>query len=53
MNDQPEITRYYWWAMTYDGTDPAEYWAYGWRTQLYDWNTGAINERGEFYRDMP
>lgn len=52
LDEQSIVTRYYWWAMLYDSDDPAQWWNYGWHTQLYDWHTGEINERGEFYRDV-
>jgi hypothetical protein len=52
MDDQPRIGRYYWWAMMYDTDDPQQWWNYGWKTQLYDWNTGALNERGIFYQSL-
>lgn len=50
MDAQPRITRYYWWAMSYDEDNPAEWWSYNWQTYLVDWHTGQLNERGRFYQ---
>lgn len=52
MEDQPRVRRYYWWAMLYDSDDPEQWWNYGWYTQLYDWDTGTLNERGRFYQTI-
>lgn len=53
MNAQPLITRYYWWAMSYDKTNQAQWWSYGWPTSLYDWTTKQMTERGRFYQGFP
>ncbi|CAG0933649.1 hypothetical protein TFLX_03155 [Thermoflexales bacterium] len=52
MNAQPVITRFYWWAMMYDSEDQNQWWNYHWYTQLYDWFTGELNERGQFYQSV-
>ena len=53
MNAQPLITRYYWWSMSYDPGNRAQWWSYGWPTNLYDWTTKQLNERGRFYQGLP
>jgi hypothetical protein len=50
MDAEPRITRYYWWALIYDSHNPEEWWCNGWYTQLYDWATGELTERGRFYQ---
>ena len=51
LDTQAIVTRYYWWALAYDSDVPAQWWSYGWHTQLYNFHEGGLNERGRFYQD--
>jgi len=48
---QKLIARLYWWATRYESDNPEAWWSYGWHTNLLDWDTGMLTERGAYYKE--